>query len=145
MLRREVLLSAGLMFLAGCSSKSNPSNETSTPTSTEIPETPKITEVHSFEVAKPLAPNAVGFRIHYTNLDASLNYSIRASVEIGSERFEKTISLEKKPVIGYPGITGGGIEPPEDASTESTFVPYELVLLEEGEQVDTVEGSLSYE
>lgn len=152
MKRRRVLTGACGVFatvLAGCSSGDEISDPTPTksptPSPTPTPEPkPKITDVTVTQVSLPLKPNPLTFQIRYSHLDTVREYRLRATAEFSTG--PKSNSKQVKKVHGYyPGLDGFGLRPPEDASTESDFIDYFVQLLHNGEVLDEVDGSLSYE
>lgn len=152
MKRRRVLTGTCAVvasMLAGCSSGDEmptptpTKSPTSSPTPTPGPK-PKISDAQVTQVSVPLEPNPLTFQIWYAHLDTEREYRLRATAEFSTGPKSKAKQVEK--IHGhYPGLDGFGLRPPENASTESDFIEYDVQLLHDGEALDEVDGSLPYE
>lgn len=150
MRRRSFLSAIFLTFVspfAGCASdtkNNNTETPTPSPTPTLTPAPPYITDVQVLEKPEIGELNTIGFEIHLTNLKSNTDYRLRVSVT--SEAGTKTVVFDVPSRFGINSdIAGGRMKPAKGTGTDPTELSYQVVLIEEGTDVDTFEGETEYE
>lgn len=144
------IIAGGLSGLSGCaddrqSGSTEQRQPTDTPTSTPSPmptldKTPMITEVSALQTT--VSTGVLPLSIQTDHLLADQDYSVRVTIETDAGTSTASTSIRRNPI----GEGGGGvkIEFPDETSEGPQLVSYSVLMYENGTQVDSENGTLSY-